>query len=111
VAEARQWQTETSEARWLLSGKPEVGVRGARDVRAALQQAIVSAALPAADLLDIRQTLIAARDLKRAVTHLADRVPNLADIAYRLHECPGLVQEISRCIGDRGDVLDGASWR
>ena len=109
VAEARQWQVETSEARWLLSIKPEVGVRGARDVRATLQQAILSAALPAGDLLDIRQTLIAARDLKRTIAHLADRVPNLADIAYRIHECPGLVQEISRCIGDRGDVLDAAS--
>jgi DNA mismatch repair protein MutS2 len=109
LPEARQRQAETSEARWLLSVKSQVGVGGARDVRPMLQQAILAAALPPGDLLDIRQTLIAARDLGRAIVALGDRIPHLAEIAYRVHECPGLVQEIGRCISDRGDVLDAAS--
>jgi DNA mismatch repair protein MutS2 len=109
LSEACQRQSETSQARWLLSVKPEVGLGGARDVRASLQQAVLAAALPPTDLLDIRQTLIVARDLRRTITHLEDRVPYLADMAYRIQECPGLVQEIGRCISDRGDVLDTAS--
>ncbi len=109
LAEARQRQAETREARWLLSVKSEVGVGGARDVRPALQQAALEAALTPGDLLDIRQTLISARDLGRAIAPLSDRISHLAEIAYRVHECPGLVQEIGRCINDRGDVLDAAS--
>jgi DNA mismatch repair protein MutS2 len=108
-AEARRRQIETAEARWLLSVKPDLGLGGARDMRAALQQALLSATLTPHDLLDIRQTLIAARDLKRAVIGLTERVPHLADIAYRIEDCPGLIQEIGRCISERGEVVDAAS--
>lgn len=108
-AEARRRQVETTEARWLLSVKPDLDLGGARDVRAALQQALLAAALPPHDLLDIRQTLIAGRDLKRVVTGLTERIPHLADIAYRIEDCSGLIQEIGRCISERGEVVDAAS--
>ena len=109
LAEARQWQAETGEARRLLSLKPELGIGGARDVRPLLQQASLSAVLLPNDLLEIRQTLLAGRDLKRVILRLADQFPLLADIAERIHECTALTQEIARCIGTRGEVLDSAS--
>ncbi|GAB4543641.1 MAG: endonuclease MutS2 [Anaerolineae bacterium] len=109
LAEVLERQTETREARRLLSTSPGVSVGGARDVRPLLEQAARSAALLPAELLDIRQTLVAARDLRRDITRLRDQVPRLADIADRIQECPGLIQEISRCIGDHGEVLDSAS--
>jgi len=109
LSEVLERQAETSEARRLLSIKPDVSVGGARDVRPLLEQARLSAALLPAELLDIRQTLIAARDLKRAVVRFEDQLHRLADIAGRIQECPGLIQEIGRCIGDHGDVLDSAS--
>jgi len=108
-AEARHRQAETTEARWLLSVRPDLSLGGARDLRAPLQQALLGAALIPHDLLDIRQTLIVARDLKRVITGLSDRIPLLADIADRIEECPGLIQEIGRCINERGDVVDSAS--
>jgi DNA mismatch repair protein MutS2 len=108
--EVHERQAETREARRLLSVKPDVSIGGARDVRLLLQEATRSALLLPADLLDIRQTLIAARDLKRTLVRLGDQIPRLADIAGRIQECPGLVAEIGRCINERnGEVLDSAS--
>lgn len=109
LPEARERQAETREARRLLSIKPDVSIGGARDVRPLLEQASRFAALLPTELLDIRQTLVAARDLKRAVIRLGDQFPLLADIASRIQECPGLVHEITRCISDRGEVFDSAS--
>jgi DNA mismatch repair protein MutS2 len=108
-SEVLERQDETSEARHLLSVRPDVSIGGARDVRRLLDQAVLSAALLPPDFLDIRQTLVSARDLGRKITRLGDQIPRLADIAARIQECPGLVQEIGRCIGDHGDVLDSAS--
>jgi len=109
LSDARERQAETREARRLLSVKPEVSIGGARDVRQLLEQARLSAALLPTELLDIRQTLIAARNLERAITPLGDQFPRLADTAGRIQECPGLVHEIGRSIGERGEVLDAAS--
>jgi len=108
-SEARQRQAETSEACLLLSLKPGVGMGGARDVRSLLQQSRLAAVLLPTELLEIRQTLVSARDLKRVLARMADQFPNLADMADRIQECSGLVQEIGRCISERGDVLDTAS--
>ena len=108
-SEARQRQAETSEACLLLSLKPDVGMGGARDVRPLLQQSRLAAVLLPTELLEIRQTLVSARDLKRVLARMADQFPNLADMSDRIQECSGLVQEIGRCISERGDVLDTAS--
>ena len=109
LPEARQRQAETSEARRLLALKPELSIGGARDVRPLLQQATLSATLLPNDLLEIRQTLLAGRNLKRTLVRLADQFPLLVDIAERIYECDALSQEIGRCIGPRGEVLDSAS--
>jgi DNA mismatch repair protein MutS2 len=102
-------QIETREARRLLSVNPDVSIGGARDVRPLLKQATRSAALLPTELLDIRQTLVAARNLSRVISRLQEQMPRLADIAARIQECPGLIQEIGRCISDQGEVLDSAS--
>ena len=109
LSEVLEQQAETSEARRLLSIKPDVSIGGARDVRPLLEQATRSSVLLPTELLDIRQTLVAARDLRRSIERLEDPLPRLADIAGRIQECPGLIQEIGRCIGDHGEVLDTAS--
>ena len=111
VSEARERLAETGEACRLLKVKPGISIGGARDVRPLLGQAVRAAALLPAELLDIRQTLSAARDLKRAIGRLEEPLPRLNDLVGRIQECPGLVQEITRCIGDRGEVLDAASPR
>jgi DNA mismatch repair protein MutS2 len=108
-SEAQTLQAETSQARYLLSVKPGVGVGPARDVRSLLEQARRSIMLNPLELLDVRNTLIAARELRRQVTKLEDKVPLLADIAYRLEESPGVINQISACITDTGDIKNDAS--
>lgn len=109
LTEAQAWQAETTEAYHLLSVKVGLGVGGAHDVRPLIERARRGALLLPAELLDIRQTLIAARDLQRTITRLAESYPRLADIAQRIEPCPGLVNEISQAIDDHGEVKDNAS--
>jgi DNA mismatch repair protein MutS2 len=109
LSEAQGWQTETSEAAHLLSVKVSVGVGGARDVRPLAGRAQRGAILTQLELLEIRQTLIAARDLQRTITRLAEAYPRLADIAQRIEPCPGLVNDIGQAIDERGEVKSSAS--
>ncbi len=109
LAEARRRQQETSEARQLLAVKTDVTLGGARDVRAPAQLAARGGVLDAAALMDIKGTLIAARNLRRVLVKLGDQFPRLARIANGLEETPGVVEAISQTIDERGEVLDSAS--
>jgi len=107
---ARERQAETTEARALLSQKMDVHLGGVRDVRPLLSLAERSATLLPTDLLDIRNTLVRARALRRTLTRLGGQpVPHLADIAARIEPCDAVIDEIGRCISERGEVLDSAS--
>lgn len=109
LEEARRWQAETQEASLLWSGDADVTIGGARDVRRPADNALRGFTLPAEDFLDIRNTLVAARNLKRKLLKTTDRFPHLAAIAELIEECPGLVSAITETLDDRGEVLDSAS--
>ncbi|MFN8454816.1 MAG: Smr/MutS family protein [Anaerolineae bacterium] len=109
LAEAQAWQAETSEAYHLLSVKVGLSIGGAHDVRPLVERARRGAILLPEELLDIRQTLSAARDLQRTIVRLADAYPRLTDIAQRIEPCPGLVNEIGQAIDERGEVKSSAS--
>lgn len=109
LAEAQAWQAETTEAVHLLSAKVGIGIGGARDVRPLIARAQRGAILMPSELLEIRQTLIAARDLQRTLTRLTEAYPRLADIAQRIEPCPGLVNDIGQAIDERGEVKSSAS--
>ncbi|GAB4443284.1 MAG: endonuclease MutS2 [Anaerolineae bacterium] len=109
VTQARQWQAETTEADELLSVKPNLGVGGSRDVRPHVARSHRGITLTPQELLEIRQTLTAARELARTLARLADDYPRLADIAGRIDPCTGLVNAISQAIDDHGEVKSSAS--
>ena len=109
LAEALTRQAITSEARRLLSVKSEAGIGGARDVRPLAERAARSGVLLPAELLELKSTLIAARDLFRTLESKQAEYPHLAAIAQPLAPPPGLIEAISRTISDRGEVLDSAS--
>ncbi|MBI3360135.1 MAG: endonuclease MutS2, partial [Chloroflexi bacterium] len=109
LAEAQRWQSETSEARKLLAVKTDVTLGGARDVRSLAVNAARGTVLLAPELMDVKGTIIAARNLRRILVKLSDQFPRLAFIAGGLNECPGIVEAISRTIDERGEVLDSAS--
>jgi len=86
-----------------------VTIGGARDVRPFAANAAIGAVLLPAEILDIKNTLIAGRALKRTVGKLGDQFPRLAVIANGIDDCPGIVEAIGRTIDERGEVLSSAS--
>lgn len=102
-------QQETTEARRLLSIRPGISVSGVSDLRPLVDQSHRGMLILPVDLLQVRKTLVIARDLERVISRLADQVPLLADIATRLPDVPGVINEITRCIDDNGEVKSNAS--
>ena len=107
--EVARRQGETSEARALLDDRADLSLGGARDVRPLVDRAEHGAILLPSELLDVRDTLVSGRTLRRAITRLRNQFPLLASIAGRIEECPHVIAEIARCINDRGEVVDRAS--
>ncbi|MEE8389369.1 MAG: endonuclease MutS2 [Anaerolineae bacterium] len=105
-----RWRLETtSEARTLLDAKPNTALGGAHDIRPMIQAAHRGAVLAPADLLDARDTLVAARSIHRTLSRLKDQFPRMADIAGRIQLCPQIIAEVNRCLDERGNVRDDAS--
>jgi DNA mismatch repair protein MutS2 len=99
---------ETSEARKLLSIN-DLTVGGAHDIREQVDLAARGGVLEPKDLLDVQNTLVAARNLRRSLERLAGEYPHLAELALRLPAPQGLVEAISQTISEAGEVLDSAS--
>lgn len=107
--EAQDRLAVTTEAARLLSVKAEVSIGGALDIRPLIERAKRSAVLTPAELLEVKSTLISARDLSRTFEHKQAEYPHLAVIAEKLPPPPGLIETISRSISDRAEILDSAS--
>lgn len=110
IAEVRQRQAFTAEARALFDELPEVSIGGARDVRRAARHAARGGVLEGATLLEIAGTLASARTMRTRLLKLeAARFPILIERAGFLPLLQPLEDEILRAIGDDGQVLDSAS--
>jgi DNA mismatch repair protein MutS2 len=107
--EAHRRLALTTEARRLLSINDDFNIGGARDVRSLVDLAGRSGVLEPTELLDVKNTLVAARTLLRTFEHQSEPFPNLGRIVNRLSPPGGIVDAISRAISERGDVLDNAS--
>ena len=110
LLELRQRQQEVTEARLLLVTS-DATIGGAHDIRPKIELARRGGVLEPVDILDIKSTLIAARELKKHLEKRTSDLPRLADISTALPNPSGLVDVISRTVSDRGDVLDGASQK
>jgi DNA mismatch repair protein MutS2 len=108
LLEIRQSQQEVTEARRLIVTS-DATIGGAHDIRPKVDLARRGGVLDPVDVLDVKSTLIAARELKKFLEKRASELPRLADIATALPTPSGLVDAISRTVSDRGEVLDGAS--
>jgi DNA mismatch repair protein MutS2 len=106
---ARRFLVETSEARLLLETEPSTTIGGARDVRVQAEGASRGVVLVPGELLDIKATLISARNLGRQLDRAAETYPYLAEMALSFPGPMGLVDAITRSISDRGEILDKAS--
>jgi len=100
----------TSEARTLMV-TTDLTIGGAHDICEQVDLAAHGGVLDPKELLDVQSTLVSMRDLRRFFDKHAEASPHLADIACRLPAPTGLIEAISRCIADNGEVADGASPR
>jgi DNA mismatch repair protein MutS2 len=111
MQEAKDRQTFTSEARHLLSMEADITVGGSRDIRPLANRAAQHGMLEPTELLSIRYTLAAARDLSRTLTEQAETLPMLGQLGEELPPPPGIIEAISRVVSERGEVLDNASQK
>lgn len=106
---ASERQARTTEARMLLSEHAQVSIGGARDIRSAAEWASRAGVLEPEELLDIRATLISARDLFRFFSKLDLDLPLLKTTANELVPPPGLIEAIGSVFSEAGEILDSAS--
>jgi DNA mismatch repair protein MutS2 len=109
LEEAQRELRITSEARQLLKDQPQTGVGGARDLRTYLEAASRGQALTPAELLDVKGTLVAGRNLARKLVDLEAEIPLLAGIAAGIPNPAGVVDAITKAISARAEILDSAS--
>ncbi len=102
--------SETTEARKLFSVH-DLTIGGAHDIREQVDLAAHGGVLDPKELLDVQSTLLSMRDLRRYFDKHAGEYPSLSSFALRLPAPSGLIEAISRCITDSGEVADGASPR
>ncbi|PKN84467.1 MAG: endonuclease MutS2 [Chloroflexi bacterium HGW-Chloroflexi-8] len=107
--EARERQALSTEARLLLSMFADTTVGGSRDIRPLVNRAAQHGILEPADLLSIKFTLAAARDLSRSLAEQTGTMPLLVQLGSQLPPPPGIIEAITRTISERGEVLDNAS--
>ena len=99
---------ETGEARTLLVTS-DLTIGGAHDIREQVDLAAHGGVLDPKEMLDVQSTLTSMRNLRRFFDKHAEASPHLADVAIRLPAPTGLIEAISRCITDSGEVADSAS--
>jgi len=109
IEEIRQRQAVTREALQLLITRPDLSIGGARDVRPSVDLAQHGGVLTPTDLLDLKSTLLSARNLKRIFDRLETQYPQLFAIAGQIAFPNSLIDDISRAISERGEILDSAS--
>jgi DNA mismatch repair protein MutS2 len=103
----RRRQDETEEARWLLSGRPDVGIGGARDIEALLGRARRGGRLEPGELLAITETLVAAGRLADALREVPQ--PLLHELYRAIVPLPALRARLESSIDPAGEITDAAS--
>jgi len=111
LEEVQELQNETAEALELLTLHPGTTVGGARDLRPITSDAVRGVVLDPSRLLQVKDTLIAARNLVRLMNKVENEYPRLAAISQTLPESLGLVSAITKVISDQGEVQDSASHK
>ncbi len=106
---ARRLQSETAQARIVLTdaGRPPFG--GVHDVRAQVANAAREGVLSGGDLLEVADTAYASRRMRTFLLDTADYAPLLAPRARELTVFQDIEEAVASSIDNRGDVLDEAS--
>ncbi len=109
LREAKEQLTLTREAMALITLMPDFALGGIYDIRPLVEQARHGVTLQPSEFLRVRGTLFGAANIHRKLTRLEPQFPGLADIAWRIHTLPALVEAVGRVISERGEIRDNAS--
>lgn len=101
----------TSEGRRLLSVNTEISVGGTSDIRPLVKLAAREGILTPEELLAVKVTMQVGRELERALEKNRNEYPLLNEMAIHFHPPVGLIEAISHCISEQGEVMDSASER
>ena len=102
----------TAEAVDVLETRPGFSVGGVKDIRDRVARAVRGSTLPPSDLLEVLDTVSAARGLRRTFLRIEDRsarFPHLNEFIGFVSDLPGLESDLQRSISEHGGVLDSAS--
>ena len=112
-ASAPEWVTralqETREARTILETVSGMPLGGIHDIRESVDRAHVRMLLAPTELLDIAQTVGAARRLKAFLSKRAEDWPLLAEIGGNLPNLPGIESSVEEAISETAEVRDTAT--
>ena len=109
LEEVNSRQAATREARRILSLDVDVSFQNAQDIRPLIGLARRNGVLEPINFLAIKNTLIVSRSMRRVLDNMAQETPGLSSLAEGLPVGLGLVDQISKTISDRSEVLDSAS--
>jgi DNA mismatch repair protein MutS2 len=110
--EAVKWQEMTDEAATVLRLKGNIPLGGISDIRPYAKRAKIGSILSPHELLSISNTMYASRQVEKFIKDLIEEelsIPYLQKFAEKLVVLIDLERKINFCIGDSGEVLDGAS--
>ncbi|MBM3944476.1 MAG: hypothetical protein FJ317_03170, partial [SAR202 cluster bacterium] len=107
--EVEQLQKETSEGRRLLDEADGLSLSAPEGTAAAVNRAALEGVLTGLELLMVGGTLETLRRTKASVLRYHPLAPMLAGIAESIPDLQDLRTRIGKCIGLRGEVLDGAT--
>ena len=111
LEEVNLLQQETAEALDLITLHPGITIGGARDLRRIVADAQRGMVLDPNRLLQVKDSLVAARNLKRQFHKEDWDYPSLASMVGELPDSLGLVSLITQSISDQEEILDKASDR
>lgn len=100
---------ETREARELRSNDSGMPLGGIRDIREAAERARIGTRLSPYELLDVIQTVAAARRIRVFLLNRQEKLPLLAEMATNLPVLQLVETRIENCIAESAEVKDSAS--
>jgi DNA mismatch repair protein MutS2 len=107
----QQLLNQSSEARHLLSIRPNFHIGRVFDIREPVILSTKGKVLEPKILNQIKETLAAIRNLHNNIKKLGNELPLLYELAMGMHDFPFIEKEIDKCITESNEIADGASER
>ncbi|MFC4766951.1 endonuclease MutS2 [Effusibacillus consociatus] len=109
--EVRQALAATEEGRTVYRLKGLIPFGGIRDIRQAVKRSAVGSMLDAKELLDVADTIMAGRRLRKFLLDISNEhpIPTLQGLAGEVFELRPVEEEIRAAIDNNGEVADHAS--